>query len=111
VTPPARQECALIASRRSMVAASKSIAEVTAALQSVTGRPVIDRTGLKGQFDLELRWTPTADSASPAPGAPPADDGPSIFTALQEQLGLKLESARGSADVLIVDAVKRPDAN
>jgi uncharacterized protein (TIGR03435 family) len=67
-------------------------------------RPVVDRTGLTGAFDMDLQWT-----SAPAVGnAPAPDDGPSIFTALQEQLGLKLESTRGSFDVVMVDSVRRP---
>ena len=62
-------------------------------LSAFVGRPVIDRTGLTGDFDLDLSYTPE----SPARGAigVPAD-GPSIFTALQEQLGLKLDVAKRS---------------
>jgi uncharacterized protein (TIGR03435 family) len=74
------------------------------------GRMVLDRTGLSGAFDLDLEWTPerTALSADASPGAPPASEGPSIFTALQEQLGLKLDSRRGPVDVLVIDHVERP---
>jgi uncharacterized protein (TIGR03435 family) len=67
-------------------------------------RMVIDRTGLKGAFDFELTWTP--DTARPSPGA--AADLPSLFTAIQEQLGLKLEPQRGPVEFLIVDRVEPP---
>jgi len=72
---------------------------------------VIDRTGLTGKFDLHIESTPRllpgpdADS-SPVPN--PADSGPSVFTAMQEQLGLKLESTKGSVDVLVIDHAERP---
>ena len=66
-----------------------------------------NRTGLDGTFDFDLQWT--SGPVAPAPGAnPPADDGPSIFAALQEQLGLRLESGRDTFDVVVVDAVRRP---
>jgi uncharacterized protein (TIGR03435 family) len=73
-------------------------------------RRVIDRTGLTGPFDFDLEWTPTVTpAASAAPGTPiPSDAGPNLFTALQEQLGLKLESAQEAVSVLIIDSVNRP---
>ena len=76
-------------------------------LQVLSGRPVANRTGLGGTFDFDLQWT--SGPVAPAPGANPlADDGPSIFAALQEQLGLRLESGRDTFDVVVVDAVRRP---
>ena len=67
---------------------------------------VIDRTGLTGNFDIELRWTP--DNLRNAAAGTPAGDGPSLFTALQEQLGLKLESARGPVEYLVIDSAEQP---
>jgi uncharacterized protein (TIGR03435 family) len=67
-------------------------------------RMVLDRTGLKGQFDFELRWTPDNLRAT----AGQANDAPSIFAALQEQLGLRLESQRGPVEFLIVDTIEQP---
>ena len=84
--------------------------------QSV-GRPVIDKTGLTGYYDYTLRWTPQPGSGMPfqpaggPPTAPPpaADpDGPNLFTAVQEQLGLKLESARGPVEVIVIDRLEKP---
>lgn len=85
--------------------------------RSVLGRPVIDHTDLKGLYDFKLQWTP--DSAQGAvslsatePPQPPADiSGPSIFTAMQEQLGLKLQPAKGPAEVLIIDSIQMPTEN
>jgi uncharacterized protein (TIGR03435 family) len=60
---------------------------------------------------VDLTWTPAAGEwvAPPVPGGPPiSDDGPSLFTALQEQLGLKLESTKGPVDVLVIDHVEQP---
>jgi uncharacterized protein (TIGR03435 family) len=68
-------------------------------------RMVIDRTGLPGSFDFELTWTP--DTARPSSGGVPPET-PSLFTAIQEQLGLKLDPQRGPVEFLIVDSVERP---
>jgi len=67
---------------------------------------VLDRTGLEGTFDLDLTFTP--DAAAIPIGAAGA---PSLFTALQEQLGLKLESAREPVEVLVIDRAEPPTAN
>ena len=67
-------------------------------------RPIVNRTGLDGTFDLDLQF---AERQTSAPGALAADR-PSIFTAVQEQLGLKLESQRAPMDVVVSDAVERP---
>jgi uncharacterized protein (TIGR03435 family) len=76
---------------------------------------VIDRTGLPGSYDIELTFDPSSAAQAPpgAPlGPPPVDDTkPSIFTALQEQLGLRLESTRGPVDVLVIDQAQRPTPN
>jgi uncharacterized protein (TIGR03435 family) len=74
------------------------------------GRLVIDKTGLTGRFEFNLTWTPEQmPTAAPPPGVPPIDpNGPSFFTALQEQLGLKLQSARGPLEVVVIDRVERP---
>lgn len=70
-------------------------------------RPVMDKTGLKGLFDVQLRFAPQSMSAAPASDP----SGPSIFAALEEQLGLKLESGRGPLQVLVIDSVSRPTEN
>ncbi len=83
-------------------------------------RTVIDKTGLAGKYDLELNWTPDDGEGMgpPLPGggqphgdAPPEGSGPSIFTAIQEQLGLKLQSAKGPVDTLVIDHVEMPTEN
>lgn len=68
------------------------------------GRIVVDKTGLTGKYDFTLKWTPFDQEGQ-------ADAGPSIFTALQEQLGLKLVPAKGPVEALVVDHVERPSAN
>ena len=86
------------------------------------GRNVLDQTGLKGNYDFTLKWAPDPNSAGmmqgPPGGGPPPDSapppdasGPSIFTAVQEQLGLKLESTKGPVDILIIDHVEQPSEN
>ena len=82
-----------------------SMADLALILQFRVDRPVVDETGLKGRYDFKLQWT-TDDAREPAPDAPPG-----LFTAIQEQIGLKLESAKAPADVLVIDQVERPDAN
>jgi bla regulator protein blaR1 len=83
------------------------------------GRPVIDKTGLTGQYDIILNWTPEpGQGGGPFGGPPPPDaiqaadsSGPSIFTALQEQLGLRLESQKGPVPILVIDSVEKPSEN
>ena len=72
----------------------------------VVGRPVVNATNLTDAFDWELTWAP-----DPPTGDGVAIDAVSIFTALQEQLGLKLEPSRGPVDVLVIDSVERPTEN
>jgi uncharacterized protein (TIGR03435 family) len=67
----------------------------------------VDKTGLTGNFDWDLRWTPATQFA---PGRFPSidPDGPSLFTAMQEQLGLKLESQQDKGEFLVIDRVEHP---
>jgi uncharacterized protein (TIGR03435 family) len=78
----------------------------------VVGRPVTDRTGLSGRYDWHLEFVP-AFLPGPNPDSPPvanpaADSGPTLFTAIQEQLGLKLQSEKAQVEYLIIDQVERP---
>jgi uncharacterized protein (TIGR03435 family) len=102
--------CGIRASGGRMLAGGQSMSQVAVVLSQIVRRTVLDRTDLSGSFDFEMRWTP--DQTVPAqPGAPvtAADpNGPSIFTALQEQLGLKLEAIKVPIDVLVIDRVERP---
>jgi uncharacterized protein (TIGR03435 family) len=89
-------------------------------LSGQLGRNVIDKTGLAGSYDYTLQWTPE-DAAPPKPGGADGGSarnensndavGPSIFTAVQEQLGLKLESTKGMADVIVIDHIDLPSEN
>ena len=80
-------------------------------LRTVAGRPVVDKTGLKGSYHVTI----TYDRAAPPPGsgaAPPAFSAvPSIFTAVQEQLGMKLEPSRAFEELLVIDRLERPSEN
>ena len=92
------------------------LSQLASSLSQMVQRVVIDRTGLTGNFDLELTYTPDQmPQFTPPPGAPgppPIDpNGPSIFTALQEQLGLKLDSQRGPVNVYVIDGAERPVEN
>lgn len=95
-----------------------STTELAADLSNMLGRTVVDKTGFTGAFDVHLEFTPDAAPANGAfaqagPGAPPPANSsvPSIFTALQEQLGLRLESAKGPVEVLVIDHLERPSEN
>ena len=76
-------------------------------LSKEVGRPVIDKTEIEGRYDLKVRWTPDAVTAASVSGT----DAPSLFTALEEQLGLKLKSGKGPVRVLIIDRAEMPSEN
>jgi uncharacterized protein (TIGR03435 family) len=75
-------------------------------------RVIVDRSGLDQRYDIDLKWTPDPRGATAGPGAAATDpNAVSIFTALDEQLGLKLESTHAPVDVLVIDRVERPSPN
>jgi uncharacterized protein (TIGR03435 family) len=93
-----------------------SMADLTLFLTGFTDRIVQDRTGLSGLYDWEMTFDRAARlSAAQLPGSnlplptPPPSDSPSLMTALQEQLGLKLESARGPVEILVIDSAALPE--
>ena len=92
-----------------------SIADFADALLSrILNRVVIDKTGEVGLFDLHFEFTPndaTPLGGQPLPVSPAGENEISIFTALEQQLGLKLESARGPVEVLVIDSVSKPSEN
>jgi uncharacterized protein (TIGR03435 family) len=92
-------------SPRSLVARGMRMPRLATLLAPPVGRIVVDATALNEAFDIELDWTPDQVQES---DNRQANDAPSLFTALQEQLGLKLESTRGPVDVLVVDHAERP---
>jgi uncharacterized protein (TIGR03435 family) len=90
----------------SISAARMTIARLALTLSVVVGRVVSDETGLPGVYDVEITFAP---EGSLPPDAPPSDpDAPSIFTALREQLGLRLEARRGPVEVMVIDGIERP---
>jgi uncharacterized protein (TIGR03435 family) len=99
----------------SIALAGTTVAQFASLLPRFVDRVVTDSTGLAGRFDLELNWTPAPGEwvAPPLPDSAAAApvDGPSIFTAVQEQLGLKLQSQTGPVDTLVIDHVERPSEN
>lgn len=96
-------------SRNHISAQHTSMARFAERLSRIADRPVVDRTGEKGAFDFELKWTPDAQSARPpaTPAGTIADEPPSLFTAIQEQLGLRLEPAKAPVEYLVVDHAER----
>ena len=102
-----------------LMAEKASLDGLAAYLSGQLGRPVIDRTGLVGAYAFQLEWTPNiADGSEGARekagfvgAALPDGSGPSIFTALQEQLGLRLESQRSPIETIVIESASKPAAN
>jgi uncharacterized protein (TIGR03435 family) len=105
------QRCALQTAYGRFVAGAVPISALVAFLAPNQQRVVIDRTGLDGRYSIALEWTPDRAALPLAGDAPPPSDKPPLVTALQEQLGLKLESERGPVDVIVVDHIERPTEN
>ena len=89
-------------SRAEMKASKMSMADVAAGLRRQAGRPVEDHTDLKGDFDFQIEW---------APEESPDSTNPSLFTVLKEQLGLKLQPAKGTIETLVIDQIAHPSDN
>jgi len=121
-TPPAAVDCVRVQLGLGTVTTTGTTMVLLANfLTQSVGRPVIDRTGLTSYYDLTLKWT-LDTGGNPAPFGlpagvlpqasapqPPADpDAPNIFTAVQEQLGLKLEAGRGPVEVVVIDRIEKP---
>jgi len=104
-------------SRGQITAQGMSMTMLSNQLSNRLGRNVLDKTGLTGNYDFTLEFTPEGmQGMGPREGGadapPPVDSpGPSIFTAVQEQLGLKLESQKGPVEILILDRIEKPSEN
>ena len=84
---------------RQIIAVDLPISSLVADLAGITGRPVHDETGLSGEYDFGLEWAPDSDASA---------TGPSIFTALTDQLGLRLESAKGPVQDYVIEKIEHP---
>ena len=84
---------------------NNSMSDFALGMQAFLDKPVVDETGLTGRYDFVLKWTPD-ESNTNDPNAPPG-----MFTAVQEELGLKLEPTKGPTDVLVIDHIERPSEN
>src|SRR5579872_3889857 len=105
-------------SPRSVTAIAVPVANITPMLSRMLGRQVVDKTGLTAKYDMKMEFTPDesqlammAPPGAPPPPPPDSSSAPSIFTALQEQLGLKLETQKGPVEVIVVDRAEKPSQN
>lgn len=94
-----------------VVATSITTGPLIAFLEDATNRPVVDDTGLAGRYDFRLIWTPHDRTAGPPEEYHAPADGPSLFTAITEQLGLRLESRRAPAPVFVIERIEKPSEN
>jgi uncharacterized protein (TIGR03435 family) len=81
-----------------------ALSQLAEFLSQIAGRLVTDQTGLTGTFDVELRWTPDGQAGM-------SSDAPSLFTAVREQLGLRLDARRAPVPVLVIESLSRPTAD
>jgi uncharacterized protein (TIGR03435 family) len=117
--PGQKMECGFMMGPGRMNVGGMGMTNLAQALSPLVGRIVLDRTELTGNYDFELTYSPEG-IGSAFPGGPPLLNGgpapvdpnaPTLFTALQEQLGLKLDSQRGPVDVVVIDRVEQPVAD
>jgi len=116
VNPTGANFCGVSPRPGMMVGQRVSMARIARELAPFAGRPVQDETGLTGSFDFQLIWTPDLESRGDldklkAAGIPLDPSGPSFFAAIQEQLGLKLESKKGPVEILVIDHAEKPSEN
>lgn len=95
----------MMANRRFMTGGSLTLDEIAGTLQPMFARPVVNKTGLTGSYDIDLEWAPLESTPDPD------RDLPSIFAAVTEQLGLKLVPEKHHYQVLVIDSIGRPTAN
>jgi uncharacterized protein (TIGR03435 family) len=115
---PLQQFCgAMRMGRGSLTGTSVPVKDLAPLFGRLLGRQVVDKTDLSGKYNISLEWTPDETTTMPPPpGFPapppvPAGNGPSLFAALQEQLGVKLESQKGPVEMFIIDSAARPTEN
>jgi uncharacterized protein (TIGR03435 family) len=103
-----RIACGVGAAPGRFLQGGSSLDEFRGMLSRLTGRPVLDRTGLTGKWDFLLTYTPPDLLRA---GELPRADSPDLFTALREQLGLKLESTTGPVEMFVIDRLEPPSEN
>jgi uncharacterized protein (TIGR03435 family) len=108
VTEDGKPVCSIMMGPTAIHGGGLTLRFLANAMTGSAGRIVVDRTGLEGPYDFELRFAPLTARGG---GPPPSDDRPSIFVAVQEQLGLKLEATNASVEVLVIDSVSMPMEN
>jgi uncharacterized protein (TIGR03435 family) len=110
--PGVRPPCGAVGGLTQFSAGGIEMSQLASKLGTMMQETIVDRTGLAGRFDLDLRAVPSGRGGAVRPGVgvpPPAGfERPSIFTAVQEQLGLKLEPQRGTVEVFVIDSVQLP---
>jgi uncharacterized protein (TIGR03435 family) len=94
-----------------MVGEAAPMAILASRLSNQLGRPVVNNTGLEENYDFDLQWAPDLGPAVQDAQTAADSAGPSIFTALQEQLGLRLEAIKGPVEVIVIDQVENPSEN
>jgi uncharacterized protein (TIGR03435 family) len=87
------------------------VSDVLTAVLMASGRPVIDRTGLRGRYTFTLDWAPDPPPAAGTSAVASLPGGPTLQTAIREQLGLRLSEEKGPIDILLIESVERPMEN
>lgn len=103
--------CATRTGQGSIVGHGIAMGALATYLSPVVGRVVVDRTGNAGRFDVALQFSTLVDGGVPDARTASSSDAPSVFVAVQEQLGLKLVAGRGPVDVVVIDRIERPTEN
>ncbi len=114
--PPELSCGQMMMSPKHLTAISVPVANIIPMLSRLLGRTIIDKTGLTAKFDISMDWTPDVGQAMQLPPdmpkpSPSDVSAPSIFTALQEQLGLKLESQKGPVEIFVIERAEKPSEN
>ena len=105
-TPGTVQQCGGRSGRGTIATFGVPLSDFAKSLSPAAGRYVFDATGLTDRFDANLKWTP-----DPEPGAAAPPDGVSLFTAIQEQLGLRLDPRQAPVDVFVIESAEQPTEN
>jgi uncharacterized protein (TIGR03435 family) len=113
-SPPMAAACGTVSPSRGRIFGQRGrISQLADRLSTILGRTVVDKTGLTGVYDIELTYTPDPDMGpqSPTGVLAPDNPGPSLFTAMQEQLALKLTAGKGPVEVIVIDSAEKPTGN